>query len=467
MGLVAAKCTSCGANIEVDISHDAGICKFCGTAFITEKAINNYITNITNNITNNTNITAQNVHIHNDEINKFFVVEDGVLTKYNGRSKTIKIPEGILEIGDDVFKDIEFEEILIPSSVIRIHKDAFTYDPENGIRYGQGKILFAPNSKLKHLEDHVFYHNYIYLVQVPKSVTKIDEEAFYEGQTILTEIDSKKFIDKFEDSLLLETNRISYNDIEFENLIIGNYKEIKKINGFEFACCSDNTACVINFKETKNKETLEFPKLDNYKITSLSRLVYLRANDYTNVILPNGLTSIPSHAFNGFSSIKYIFIPKTVREIGLHGITIRYIKGKNTSGSFDYDHPTIEFEKGCTLNSWNPYCISGERYNAPKIKGYDFNETYFKKVTITSSKNNNSDISIYLPKILQETYLKFSWLFKKPNYWIINCNPYYTINNQTYVNIMAGYIKPGESKTIILPRGIHAELKINKNNKRN
>ena len=61
--------------------------------------------------------------------------------------------------------------------------------------------------------------------------------------------------------------------------------------------------------------------------------------------------------------------------------------------------------------------------------------------------------------------MKFSWLFKKPNYWIINCNPYYTINNQTYVNIMAGYIKPGESKTIILPRGIHAELKINKNNK--
>ena len=42
MGLVAAKCTQCGANIEVDDTNDAGICKYCGTAFVTEKVINNY-----------------------------------------------------------------------------------------------------------------------------------------------------------------------------------------------------------------------------------------------------------------------------------------------------------------------------------------------------------------------------------------------------------------------------------------
>ena len=46
MGFVAAKCTQCGANIEVDDTKEAGICKFCGTAFVTEKAINNYNRNI-------------------------------------------------------------------------------------------------------------------------------------------------------------------------------------------------------------------------------------------------------------------------------------------------------------------------------------------------------------------------------------------------------------------------------------
>lgn len=63
MGLVAAKCTQCGANIEVDDSKEAGICKFCGTAFITEKVISNYNTNITNNFAGATiNVNGPNLN---------------------------------------------------------------------------------------------------------------------------------------------------------------------------------------------------------------------------------------------------------------------------------------------------------------------------------------------------------------------------------------------------------------------
>lgn len=53
MALVPAICTECGAQINIDDSKEAGICTHCGTAFITEKAINNYVTNNTTNITNN------------------------------------------------------------------------------------------------------------------------------------------------------------------------------------------------------------------------------------------------------------------------------------------------------------------------------------------------------------------------------------------------------------------------------
>ena len=49
MALIPAKCTQCGANIHVDDTKEAGICESCGTAFITEKVINNYQTCITNN----------------------------------------------------------------------------------------------------------------------------------------------------------------------------------------------------------------------------------------------------------------------------------------------------------------------------------------------------------------------------------------------------------------------------------
>ncbi len=50
MPLVPALCTQCGAKLEVDSSQDAAVCPFCHTAFITEKAINNYNTTIVNNI---------------------------------------------------------------------------------------------------------------------------------------------------------------------------------------------------------------------------------------------------------------------------------------------------------------------------------------------------------------------------------------------------------------------------------
>ena len=52
--LVSAKCTNCGANIEVDKEKEAGICQHCGSAYIVEKAIKNFITNNVYNINNAT-----------------------------------------------------------------------------------------------------------------------------------------------------------------------------------------------------------------------------------------------------------------------------------------------------------------------------------------------------------------------------------------------------------------------------
>lgn len=42
MPIVSAICPSCSAPLEVDNKTEAGVCKFCGNAFITEKAINNF-----------------------------------------------------------------------------------------------------------------------------------------------------------------------------------------------------------------------------------------------------------------------------------------------------------------------------------------------------------------------------------------------------------------------------------------
>ncbi len=46
MPLVAAKCTQCGANIQVNNEMEAAVCPFCNTPYIVEKAINNYSINL-------------------------------------------------------------------------------------------------------------------------------------------------------------------------------------------------------------------------------------------------------------------------------------------------------------------------------------------------------------------------------------------------------------------------------------
>ena len=115
--MVAAKCTQCGANITIDDTKEAGICEFCGTAFITEKVINNY------NTINNYHANVVNVY---NSPTEDFEVKAGVLVKYHGSNDKITIPEIVKAIGEEAFKNCEgLESVCIPSSVKLIKDRAF------------------------------------------------------------------------------------------------------------------------------------------------------------------------------------------------------------------------------------------------------------------------------------------------------------------------------------------------------
>ena len=111
MPLVAAKCTSCGASLQVDITKEAAVCPYCGTAYIVEKAINYY------------NTTNQ---IHADVVNIYggasdFVIRAGVLEKYNGASANAVIPDVVNIIGSEAFSGcIGLTGVVIPNSVTSI-----------------------------------------------------------------------------------------------------------------------------------------------------------------------------------------------------------------------------------------------------------------------------------------------------------------------------------------------------------
>lgn len=116
MPFVQAKCPNCGGILAVDASHEAAVCQYCNTPFITEKAINNV--NITNYV------TANNVVIENQD--KGFDIRYGILVGYHGESADIKIPNNVTEIANSVFSRRPIRSLSISDSVKTIGKEAFS-----------------------------------------------------------------------------------------------------------------------------------------------------------------------------------------------------------------------------------------------------------------------------------------------------------------------------------------------------
>lgn len=118
MAMIPAKCTNCGANIHVDDLKEAGICEACGTAFITEKVINNY------NTTNNYHADVVNVY---NATNEDFEIEAGVLVRYKGSADELAIPEHVKIIGKNAFANLSgLIGVIIPESVHTIEDFAFS-----------------------------------------------------------------------------------------------------------------------------------------------------------------------------------------------------------------------------------------------------------------------------------------------------------------------------------------------------
>lgn len=117
MALVEAKCTNCGAKLEVDSTKEVAICPSCNSAFVVEKAINN----ITNNVTNENHINASNVTIVQNES---ILVKNGV---YEGETKAGK-PHGY---------------------GVCHYSDGSVYEGDwlAGVRFGEGTIVYEDGSK--------------------------------------------------------------------------------------------------------------------------------------------------------------------------------------------------------------------------------------------------------------------------------------------------------------------------------
>lgn len=136
MAFVPAICTQCGASIEVDDTNEAGVCKYCGTAFITEKVINNY--RITNNI------TAQTVNVIGQSVANDFETKEHRLIVYKGTEEIVEIPSYIDTICYGAFKDNNYIKKVILFNTRLIEDNAFSYCDN------LSEIVFSNNSVIIH-----------------------------------------------------------------------------------------------------------------------------------------------------------------------------------------------------------------------------------------------------------------------------------------------------------------------------
>lgn len=184
MPLVQAKCTNCGANLEVDNSKDAAICTYCGTPFIVEKAIHNY------NTTNNIQAGVVNIYGGNSAD---FVITAGKLLEYNGVSTDVVIPDTVKEIGSGVFEGYSYlTSIQIPNSVTSIEINAFK-------GCSSLKNITIPNS-VTSIGWYAFSDcTALTSITIPNSVTNIGKGAFA-FCTALTSITIPNSVTNIEDN---------------------------------------------------------------------------------------------------------------------------------------------------------------------------------------------------------------------------------------------------------------------------
>ncbi|WP_409969391.1 leucine-rich repeat protein [Bengtsoniella intestinalis] len=329
MPLVAAKCTNCGASVNVDNAKDAAICEFCNTPFIVEKAINNY------NISNNNTITNSVVNIYGGN-SEDFVIRAGVLEKYTGASIEVVIPNSVTSIKCDAFSGCDgLKSITIPDSVTSIDAHTFNYCknlvsvtiPNSVTRIGEGAFEYCsslisiaiPNSVTEIAECAFLGCTSLASVTIPNGVTEIAERAFL-GCTSLVSITIPNSVAKLNFHAFKNCTNLVYVTIP---------DSVTEIEGWAFEGCINLTSIVIPdsvrkigcsaFSGCSSLTSITFPNSMN----TVEETVFQDCTALTSLNIPNSVREIKNGAFSGCTNLTSVIIAIGVSEIGR---TVEYVR---------------------------------------------------------------------------------------------------------------------------------------------
>ena len=301
---------------------------------------------------------------YDDSVN--FVIENGVLKKYNGWQTFVEIPDTVTSIGDEAFKNnTSMVSVSIPDSVKSIGDSAFygctsllgVVIPDSVEKTGRcafqkcSKLASAylpVNEKLTVINTGTFYECMsLKEIIVPDNIVKIEFDAFYNCRNLKNIDLSKNLI------------TVGYN-------VFGNCKSISKIEipkslkNFDSTWGSGTNTKYGVFGGCSNLKTVKFEEGS----TIVCPALFMGCDGIEEIELPDTITKIGNSAFKSCKNLNKVIISESVTEIdnqafaecsglidvemqeGINKICSRafYKCGKITSINIPDSVETIEFE---------------------------------------------------------------------------------------------------------------------------
>ena len=301
---------------------------------------------------------------YDDSVN--FVIENGVLKKYNGWQTFVEIPDTVTSIGDEAFKNnTSMVSVSIPDSVKSIGDSAFygctsllgVVIPDSVEKTGRcafqkcSKLASAylpVNEELTVINTGTFYECMsLKEIIVPDNIVKIEFDAFYNCRNLKNIDLSKNLI------------TVGYN-------VFGNCKSISKIEipkslkNFDSTWGSGTNTKYGVFGGCSNLKTVKFEEGS----TIVCPALFMGCDGIEEIELPDTITKIGNSAFKSCKNLNKVIISESVTEIdnqafaecsgltdvemqeGLNKICSRafYKCGKITSINIPDSVETIEFE---------------------------------------------------------------------------------------------------------------------------
>ncbi|MBR5266443.1 MAG: leucine-rich repeat domain-containing protein, partial [Clostridia bacterium] len=273
-----------------------------------------------------------------------FLIQDGILLKYEGTDADVVIPDGIGQIGSWAFTDkTDVKSIVIPEGVTTIMNHAFSgctqlvainipqsvsvikdgvfYRcsalesvklPHSNIALGNG--IFGGCTQMKRLEipqgmekingDSFRGMDNLETVIIPASVKSITSLAFSRSKHI------KEYIVDEANEHYCSVDGVLYNKNMDKILACPQTKEGKFI--------IPESVKTIGFSAFSNCESITEVVLHN-GITEIEAVAFSRCSKLEKIDLPESLTTIGQDAFHECNLIREVYIPASVSAIGESG----------------------------------------------------------------------------------------------------------------------------------------------------